>query len=220
MKAFLDFDGVICDSAFEAFRIGLVVSGGVSDPMDNKLDDLYLDFLKKRADVGPAWNYLYVFQELLNDEWSHWDKTNTALDFQKKFFEVRAKFKTSSELDWLKLHKFYDDVVVAMNDSDIELNILTNKNKDPVKRLVDLVGLNIRNIYSMPEMENISSKADFLSGVSGELKFIDDHPGIVREVISATNISVDSKQASWGYCNEIVAGHAISIDKFGEWLNG
>lgn len=216
-EIYLDFDGVICDSAFEAFRVGLVAHGASSSAYYNGLDYLYPKFLEKRAHVGPAWNYFYVFRELLENNWSPWLASDEAVMFQRVFFEERAKACQQME-QWLRLHKFYPVVLDALKKSKKALNILTNKNSEPVFQLLEISGIEVADVFSMPELPEFRDKTDFLFKLGKNVKFIDDHPSIVRGVmVGAPN--VDVKQAKWGYGVEWVLGKTIDEQHFEEWLN-
>ena len=89
-RLILDFDGVVCDSAFEAFRIMLVAAGNTDSPLDPTFDDIYKDFARLRPRVSPAWNYYYVAEEILRDNVIEWSYTEPAALFERRFLETRS----------------------------------------------------------------------------------------------------------------------------------
>lgn len=223
MRIILDFDGVICDSAFEAFRVASCSVGNIPSIFDDRYDFRYLDFLKKRPIVGPAWNYFFVLQELDGSESKPWEKNSDATAFETKFFETRRAGRDENSAEWLRLHRFYEDIVHNLRRLDEPFDILTNKNSDAVIKLTEQEKLNARTVYSMAEMPNYYRKADFIYEIakSEPVKFLDDHVKTVTEVnnmaFSYKN-RVDANVANWGYVGTDSCDFGINRGEFWEWL--
>ena len=223
-QIYLDFDGVICDSAFEAFRISLSVFGAIADPFDNTHDSLYPEFLKKRCYVGPAWNYHFVCQELLYNKWEAWTLNGDAECFQLKFFDMRSSARASNFERWLQLHQFYSEVISVLKASDVKLSILTNKDREPVETLLRFNDIRWQTVYSMTEFKEFKTKSIFfktkypIDNTTNRVKFIDDSYEIASDVVSKCD-NVDVVQANWGYASRLIPGKNINLDEFGGWLS-
>lgn len=216
----LDFDGVICDSAFEAFRLALFTRSLLSDPSDESLDDLYPSFLRWRSSVGPAWNYHFVLNEMIDNVWSSWELTEEAIDFQKAFFANRYKFLNNNRKQWLDMNPFYDTVLQVLQSTRQEIVILTNKNSQPVRDLLRYKGLFHFPVFSMDEMPHFECKSRFLNLFgSRRVKFLDDNVDIVRAANARTQDNVEAFLASWGYCAEENSLRNVEILNFGSWLD-
>jgi len=212
-----DFDGVICDSAFEAFRMALTTAGEISNPFIETSDILYPKFYEKRIAVGPAWNYYYVMQELLNNKWVPWIESDSSEKFAKKFFETRRKAQQSKK-DWLYLNPLYDNIVEILSPHTI--TILTNKNRDSVEELLIHNKISFDGIISMPEHKRFKNKTDLMNYYYRDetVKFIDDHLGIITDVRSRAMFNVDARHASWGYTKDKIPGISLNMSDLEDWL--
>ena len=215
-KFIFDFDGVICDSAFEAFRIGATVAKLIHDPNDPSVDSLYTRFLKYRSKVGPAWNYYYVFQDIekLSEVSSaHWTYNEKVSSFENEFFDTRRKFQEDDFSSWLSLHKSYDIVTAAIKKLNIKPVILTNKNYDPVSQLMTNYALEYDAILSTTDFSKDMRKIDIINEHLPNAKFfIDDHLETI-EACQAHKLSDELiiKYAVWGYGNKL--HHKLGIDE-------
>jgi CMP-N-acetylneuraminic acid synthetase len=62
---FLDFDGVIVDSANEAYAITMLTTERIKTLSDLDLNSEHaVRFLKQRCHIGPAWNYYYLLKSI------------------------------------------------------------------------------------------------------------------------------------------------------------
>ena len=213
----LDFDGVICDSAFEAFRMALTTVGEISHPFSEASDCLYSEFYEKRISVGPAWNYYYVMQELLNNKWAPWVENKASEQFVEKFFEVRRKAQQKKQ-KWLSLNPVYDNIVEILSPHTV--TILTNKSRDPVEKLLIYNKISYDYIISMPEHKRFKNKTDLMNHYYRDqnVKFIDDHIGIITDVRSRAMFNVDARHASWGYTKDKIPAISLELKDLGNWL--
>lgn len=212
----LDFDGVICDSAFEAFRIAMYTAGAIKSAFDSSRDELYQNFYELRAYVGPAWNYYYVTKEILHGEKYAWHLNNEVELFEKNFFACRADAQ-SNKLAWLKLNPVYPKIREIL--SEFSYDILTNKNTEAVVEILNYHEFQYDNVFSMPEMKQFNSKVDFLNhryrGYS--VNFVDDHIDTVQIAREKSEINLSLAHAGWGYGNSSL-DITIEIDEFRDWL--
>ena len=218
-ELFLDFDGVICDSAFEAFRVLLCTRGLIEDPFSSNLDQHYVDFISLRARVGPAWNYFFVFEELFGQRSTVWNVSDKALEFQAMFFSTREKWMEKAPDQWLRLHQFYPLVVSALSKLPAKsFYILTNKGSAAVSSLMELNDLSPKQIFSLSELAEFNTKASFLKSRPGRVRFVDDHLETVLEARTQLSLKDDVRWASWGYGKPNDTPHAMKIENFEKWL--
>jgi hypothetical protein len=213
---FLDFDGVLIDSAFEAFRVMLATKNMIESPLDSSLDDLYDSFKLLRPHVGPAWNYSYVFKSLKQNIPLQIPINPTAEDikFEENFFNTRGSFKFSAPLDWIKLHRSYqfsNELSFLLERGSIKLNqiiILTHKDVGSVKALTRHYIPSLSNvvIISMTDFDYSLTKKDIIyTHLDDNLMnfFIDDNIDICSDTIRNNKSNMLKVfLADWGYSNE------------------
>lgn len=209
---FFDFDGVICDSSFEAFRILLFTSELIETPTSSKEDRKYNDFLKLRSKVGPAWNYYFVSKELIGMETVPWVMDESALEYQNTFFTNRSNFMKSNYTKWIELHSIYQNIEVILKKIN-NVIILTNKPSSPVREILNHFKLinHCSEIISLPET-NYTTKLDFFrnqTNISGT--FIDDQLETVLDCSNYLNSEINCLHANWGYHQGSVNDKSISI---------
>lgn len=204
---FLDFDGVLFDTVDEAYQV--CINTSMFKGNNFTVQDLEL-FKKYRFLVGPAWNYYFIMNSIINNEQlsdsSEFIKTDDAIEFEFDFFSTRKRIKDDNYVRWLKFNKkyYFLDNLVEILDKSTEVYIITTKDEATV---IDL--LKSENIaYIWPE--NILGKNSFnLYGTKKEIIlnilknknykaiFIDDlyeHLHLCESIDSLTLI-----QADWGY---------------------
>lgn len=200
-----DFDGVICDSAKEAFRVGATASGITSGVKDNSFDENYADFLKWRGIVGPAWNYYYVFRAMHSGtESREWVKCSEATAFERRFLAVRREIQSSNYRLWLNLHDFYTPILRLINQyaSEYEHIVVTNKNKEAVIDLIKAAGLSdtLTNVISL--FGNKVPKSSVIANFNPQPcdLFVDDHLPTIRQCFtSGLGDKLKLIHAGWGY---------------------
>jgi FMN phosphatase YigB (HAD superfamily) len=211
-RFFFDFDGVICDSSFEAFRILLYSSNLIDTPLSNAHDEKYEKFLELRSKVGPAWNYYYVSKELLSTDTISWVLNAPALKYQNLFFKNRSEFIKTNYAQWIKLHTIYENIEIILKKID-NIIILTNKPSNPVIHILEHFGLfnYVSKIISLPETK-YQSKLDFFQNcgdVSGI--FIDDHLETALTCHKFLHPKILSLHANWGYHKGSISDKSISM---------
>ena len=195
MKIILDFDGVICDSAFEAFRLMLSVNGKIENLWDDSLDGLYTKFSNIRPYVRPAWNYYYVCNEVFGEEPQRWEPSESALAFQADFFNTRRQAMADDPTRYSGLNPFFKEA--AFLNKLGPFDILTNKNTETVQMLLSIN--NITNCVKITSMSDVlhKKKHDILNLVSEPFVFIDDNLETVQQAEKLTSGQIFL--ASWGY---------------------
>ena len=188
----------------------------INSPNDTVADNLYPLFLKYRSQVGPAWNYYYVFQNLQNISKIssiHWTYNEEVSLFENEFFNTRAKFKADDLSSWLSLHKPYKNIVASIKKLRIKPVILTNKNYDPVSKLMTSYGLDYNAILSTTDFPKHIRKIDIINEYLPNAKFfIDDHLE-TAEICQLCKLSDELmvKYALWGYGHKL--NHKLGIDE-------
>lgn len=209
---FLDFDGVIFDSVVEAYAMAMLTSKKIKSLNDLNIKSEHAKrFFKQRYLVGPAWNYFYLLKSIdLNldegfDEFLPESPGEEAKIFQSSFFATRQVIRSHFWEDWLELNKLYDGAdkfIQFINEND-NVAIVTTKDKDTVKALLDNKGLS-RNvdIYDTKSYEKFGCKSYFIddfmrkNAVEKGL-FIDDSSRHLNKCKWVENLHL--MQACWGY---------------------
>jgi CMP-N-acetylneuraminic acid synthetase/phosphoglycolate phosphatase-like HAD superfamily hydrolase len=209
---FLDFDGVIFDSAKEAYAIAMLTTQRIK-----KLDELDLTskhaqrFLAQRYIIGPAWNYYYLlatidddndakFEDYLPDEAGHDAKV-----FQSAFFATRQVIRNHFWDKWLALNSLYDgaNVFIELINSNNNIVIVTTKDAETVQALLDANGLNRAiDIFDTESYEEFGCKSYFMDDYIKKKNikraiFIDDSHKHISKCLWVTNLT--TVQACWGY---------------------
>lgn len=220
-KVFLDFDGVLIDSAFEAFRIAASSASIINSPFQNSIDNRYMDFLFLRKRVAPAWNYYYVIRELFETDYKNqtWDYNKTAQEFENFFIEERNKSMKYHYKKWLALHKKYFNFS-WLDDVDC-VDIITNKPKASVQELlrVNHCSKLASRVFDRTDWPDHTDKTSFIDGVYDEQKFdaaifVDDHFETIYKANILNGKGVKSYHALWGYSDQCKGVTSLTMDQF------
>jgi len=209
---FLDFDGVVFDSAKEAYAIAMLTSQKIKNLSELDLEsDHAKRFLSQRYLIGPAWNYFYLlaaiddnndsdFNSYLPDEAGHDAKV-----FQNSFFATRQVIRNHFWDEWLSLNKLYDraDEIIDIINHNKNIVIVTTKDAETVQALLDNHGLD-RNIeiYDAESYEEFGCKSYFMddyirkNSISRAV-FIDDSTKHIAKCSWVKNLR--TIHARWGY---------------------
>jgi FMN phosphatase YigB (HAD superfamily) len=220
-KIFLDFDGVLVDSAFEAFRVASACGGYIQTPFDASCDDRYSSFLKLRLKVAPAWNYYYVIREIFGTsvQKHKWVFTEEAKDFEMKFLKTRDAARKNRNKEWLSLHRKYFDLTWLNNLDCAE--IVTNKPKNAVIDLLNFYGCCslASRVFDRSDWPDCHRKQSFIEARIQSEKvdsaiFVDDHAATLADLSENQQLVVKSFQASWGYSEINASLNAITVHDF------
>lgn len=209
---FLDFDGVIVDSAKEAYAMTMLTAGRIKTLSDLDLNSEHAErFLKQRCHIGPAWNYYYLlksieenkdlsFPELLPNEAGKEGKK-----FQDQFFATRQVIINHFWDDWLDLNEIYNgsDVFIDLINQNNNIVIVTTKDAPSVKALLEKYGVSREiAIYDATYYEDFGCKSLFIDDfmkknyIKSSL-FIDDSLFHLDKCNWINNLK--TMQAQWGY---------------------
>lgn len=216
---FLDFDGVLFDTAAESYYIIKMMNNEVID-IDKFQDTLeYKIFLSKRYLVETAWNY-YLIVELLKEklsieefeiEYNRLKKidNNAYSDFERLFFDTRRKIVDKNFNLWIKLHKpysFLEGVVQEFSNYINEFYIVSTKNKDIIVKLLETYRIDIpaENIFGNDDYKKFGNKSRLISEIikienAKNAIFIDDIKEHLNKCKEIDNMKL--YQADWGYKN-------------------
>jgi CMP-N-acetylneuraminic acid synthetase/FMN phosphatase YigB (HAD superfamily) len=209
---FLDFDGVIFDSAKEAYAIAMLATQRIK-----KLSDL--DFISKHAQrflsqrylIGPAWNYYYLLEAIENNNDHKFakylpDEAGTeARVFQNAFFATRQVIRNHFWDEWLSLNSMYkgSNLFIDLINNNNNVVILTTKDAETVRALLEVNGLK-RNVdvFDTKSYEKFGCKSYFIDDYikKNRIKkaiFIDDSDKYISKCSWVENLI--TTQACWGY---------------------
>lgn len=216
---FLDFDGVLFDTAVEAFHVSFKVYFGCDyNPSVNR--NIFDLFKQNRYLVAPAWHYFYLLQAIeLNissgtDIKSQFRSSIVGSDkiqygeFESSFFKYRKFLRENTFEHWISLHDKYPffDYVKSLLTSDqpITCYILSTKDEETIKIVLMDNGVDIPavRILGKSAFDNYGNKANVIKSIMAdydgcEAIFIDDsveHLEGCKEINQLTTIQND-----WGY---------------------
>jgi CMP-N-acetylneuraminic acid synthetase/phosphoglycolate phosphatase-like HAD superfamily hydrolase len=209
---FFDFDGVMFDTAKEAYAISLITSGKAHNLNDIDLESKHANkFMSQRYLIGPAWNYFYLLDAIdkgIHDQFNNYlpgQPSQKAMAFMQKFFDVRAQLRTNDWNNWLSFNCKYDGVDEMLNILNANENtcIVTTKDKATVDALLKFNGVS-RNvdIYDAKDYEEYGCKSYLIDKIitSKNIKnaiFVDDSRKHLDACKWIKNIQLI--QAKWGY---------------------
>ena len=233
----LDFDGVLFDSANEAFVIGCETFFGVDSNYDNSRVN-YKRFLLLRPFVDSAWQYRTVFNILtddLNDELmlikgkqklkSYPQKKDR--EFAAKFHYIRTELLNNNRTKWINLHEPYEffkllkPLIIEFPD---QFQICSTKSAEFILEILSAHGLKLdmKQIWGRDIFEaNNHSKAKIIENnvnIQDAILFVDDSSRHINDVQCLKN--VEAILAKWGYleAGKINDNHTLIIEKIREFL--
>lgn len=211
----LDFDGVISDSAPEAFRVALRTWHALYPPTQLG-DDVYGAFLEMMPLGNRAEDYgveLLTLEKgrVLRDQ-AEYDAFKAELDaqalrrFHKRFYQERARLFEEDPGAWYALMTPYANFLALLrrHAADVELAIATAKDRRSVRRLLAAYGVD--DLFAegrILDKETGVSKAahlEHLQRVVGvpytEMTFVDDK---LNHLEAVAPLGVRCALAAWGY---------------------
>jgi hypothetical protein len=231
----LDFDGVLFDTANEAFEIGCQTFFE-GDYDHSKVN--YNRFLLLRPFVDSAWQYRIVFNLLIDDlsddflcskgsEKLKGTPHKEDIEFAAKFNNIRTDLLSNNLSKWLDLNKPYDFFQILkplMIKFPDEFRICSTKSSEFIFKILSAHGVNLdtRQIWGRDIFEaNNSSKAKIIESNTNEQEdvlFVDDSPRHIKDVQYLAN--VNAILAKWGYLEKgkIDDNHLLVFKKIRELL--
>jgi phosphoglycolate phosphatase-like HAD superfamily hydrolase len=231
----LDFDGVICDSAREAFVVALrtyrrVLSPAFADgeqeealfgefvalmPLGNRAEDyaIALAAIERGRPVGDQAAY-DAFRRELDDA--------SLRTFHEQFYRVRAEWAKRDPDGWHAHMRAYPGICEALRRraGDAALAIATAKDRRSVRALLERYG--VADLFpedavldkdtSVSKREHVRLIAERTRAPISEVTFVDDKVNHLEEV---ARIGARCVLAGWGYNGErerrIAAAHGFPV---------
>ena len=213
----LDFDGVLFDTAKEAYIVASKAYFGVSIEHSALDQCQYSKFLLLRPFVISPWQYLLVF-DLISENLdtkallkkyrskSVFKPTTRDRDFEYKFNSIRGSMIFKNKSEWLELHEpyaFFQLIKPMLVKCPQFFRIVSTKNKKFILELLFNQDIPWKDdqVWGSDEFEECGrSKAKMLNHHcknSASILFIDDSYKHLSEVGCLNNVEVIS--ANWGY---------------------
>lgn len=199
----LDFDGVLFNSAYEAYQ----VCEEVAKNSDLHKKGIHFDeFMEFRACLTDAWqfNRLYhrdrklkdfsVLSDVIPDE-DDWH-------FADKFFKARKELMASQ--DWAKLmspYPFFYQIKDMLCEQPELFAILSTRNSESIKRTLEFFDVNGLRIYGQESIREFGSKlkvAQNLNWIDSDIYsiYIDDMNAHLEPFQDYVDLCI---HAGWGY---------------------
>ena len=209
---FLDFDGVLFDSAAEAYAIAMLTSQKAKTLSEVDLEsDHAKRFLAKRYLIGPAWNYYFLLAAIdkgIDDDFISFlpdEPGDEGRDFQSAFFATRQVIRNNFWQEWLGFNLLYSglDKLLQLIETQERIVILSTKDKVTIQALLEVAGIK-RDvlIFDSKTYSEFGCKSNFIDaymkeqGVKRAL-FIDDSAKYIDKAGWVENLTC--LQACWGY---------------------
>ena len=121
--------------------------------------------------------------------------------FEKKFFYLRGLYMEKNFDAWLALNPLTKFGETLVNRSNPDIYIVTTKNKEATKALLEYYRIGVGRIYANDEIKQAGSKGNLLSRVMDEASkqdaiFIDD---AVQHLNTVADNRIKCFFANWGY---------------------
>ena len=210
MIFFFDLDGVIIDSAKECYLISKLVY--YNDKEFTHEENLYSKlFYKHRGLVGNAGGFqiLHTLIEKkiknkkvqIEKEYDVMRKNTNSSKFEKLFFQKRSFIIDQDFSKWIKLNPLTKFGKKLREKKDININIITTKNRTSTKLILNFHKIHYNEIYPIEEISKYGSKGNLIiNKVSpidlSKVVFLDD---LVDHLEIARNLGIKSYFANWGY---------------------
>jgi hypothetical protein len=162
LKIVLDFDGVLFNSAFEAYSVCRRAIEG-RDGFRQDVD--FEEFLEFRAYVTDAWQYRRLFDEAVYDRSFEKLPSEQPHDedwaFAKRFFECRQEMM--SDPDWPKVMSPYDfffQIKPLMTAHPDYFHVLSTRDVNSITRTMRFYGADEIAICGQEDIRRAGSKID------------------------------------------------------------
>ena len=159
IKFVLDFDGVLFNSAFEAYSVANRATEGKAG---FRQDIAYEEFLAFRGTVTDAWQYNRLYsltQAVQANALREIEPEEADWAFAREFFDARKKIMESPE--WPKIMPPYDFFLLLkplLLEKPDRFAILSTRNVDSIKQTLDFHGANVVRVFGQEDIRRIGSK--------------------------------------------------------------
>jgi phosphoglycolate phosphatase-like HAD superfamily hydrolase len=217
----LDFDGVICDSAGEAFRVTVETFTGefpeyVLPPDAAQQRGLYARFLEAMPLGNRAEDYAVLLAAIVSGvplpDQAAYDAFRASLAperlraFHKRFYRVRAAWAERDPSGWLAQMAPYPGfcALLRRRAGDVRLGIATAKDRGSVRKLLASYG--IADLFpdgfvldkeaGEKKRDHVTKLAEQAGIAPAEVTFVDDKVNHLEDVAA---LGARCVLATWGY---------------------
>lgn len=209
MKLFvlLDFDGVLFNSAYEAYQ----VCENLSKASPNLRRGIHFDeFMEFRAYLTDAWQFhlLYSKNRQIQDysQLQNIQKKPDDILFADQFFQVRKQIMEKA--DWAKImapYPFFYQIRDLMNQHPKVFKILSTRDKDSIAKTLSFYSVSDIEIYGQESIQRFGSKLETIKSLNllqsnHFVVYIDDMHGHLEPFLDQVNLSM---HANWGYDKKV-----------------
>jgi hypothetical protein len=204
LKCVLDFDGVLFNSAFEAYSVANKATKGVAN---FRHDVSFEEFLEFRAFVTDAWQYSRLYSTVRRCE-EFEDLPGISPDdddweFSRAFFATRATMMADPE--WAKMMSPYDFFFLLkplLLEFSEKFCILSTRNVESVRRTMAFFGADVLQIFGQEDIRQHGSKIavannqGWLEGGKYLIVYVDDMSAHLEPFDGKVHLPL---HANWGY---------------------
>ena len=199
----LDFDGVLFNSAYEAFRVCDNLS---SQYAEYRCDVTFEEFMEFRSYLTDAWQFCRLYQQdrLLSDVRLLHSVTRDSQDsaYSERFFASRAEIMKDSE--WAKLmspYPFFYQIRPLLNSYPESFKIISTRNSASISRTLEFFEVGDVEICGQEHIRDKGSKlavAEYNEWLSRGyyVVFIDDMISHLKPFDNRVDLCL---HANWGY---------------------
>jgi phosphoglycolate phosphatase-like HAD superfamily hydrolase len=231
---FLDFDGVICDSALECFSSSLEAFSRVNPDRADRSKNISADerkerFLLMRPYIRNSEDYLFIHEIITADleirsqvEFDDYMSSSNAelkKKYRKAFFEVRYELYNGDRKSWLDSNPLYPHMkdLLSAYSKNPGLCILSTKKVDFIMAILahNNIAIEKQNvIYSAENERKLDHIGRILaSGQYGRAVFVDDQ---VDHFKGNTDPRIETYLPLWGYIEKNCFEHGDDISIINE----
>lgn len=198
----LDFDGVLFNSAYEAYRVCEATAKKYPEYAQIDFDE----FMEFRRVLTDAWqfNRLYSINERLRDFSELKSQVKRPSDelFAERFFAERSEMMKSD--DWPKLMSPYPvffQIKDLIDKAPQNFRILSTRNVDSIKRTLDYFGVSPITIFGQEHIRKFGSKLAVAHNENWVAEgnfvvYVDDMMDHLKPFTSKVGLCL---HAGWGY---------------------
>ena len=237
----LDFDGVICDSAREAFVVGVRTYRALLSPAfarDERDEALYGEFVGLMPLGNGATDYAVALLALerglaLADQ-AQYDAFRATLDpaplraYHRRFYQERAAWMKADPASWHAHMRPYPGVceLLRRRSREVGLAIATAKDRHSVRALLTQYG--VAELFpegAVLDKQTSDSKRVHVSRIAEragvtlpEVTFVDDK---VNHLVDVAGLGARCVLAAWGYNGQrerrVAEAHGILVSELAEF---
>jgi hypothetical protein len=204
LKFVLDFDGVLFNSAFEAYT---VANTSVRDIPDYRQEVSFEEFLEFRSVVVDAWQYNRLYSEPLRlrdfSDLPQKEPGHDDWDFAKRFFAARAEIMRDA--DWPKIMSPYDfffQLRPLLLSHPERFTILSTRNVESIRQTMAFYDADVLQVFGQEDIRRTGSKIE-VAAAQGWLErgrylvvYVDDMNAHLEPFEGKVHLPL---HADWGY---------------------